>query len=86
MENREIRIQKIPLDRLIDTLVDLYNQGVNYVDIAGVPGEEFDRMAIVFTKDYMTEEGAKTIEHFEETLDIELKEPKLTDEDLNQLI
>lgn len=86
MENREIRIQKIPLDRLIDTLVDLYNQGVDYIDISGVPGKEFDRMAIVFTKDYMTEEGAKTIDKFEETLDLQIKHPKLTDEDLNQLI
>ena len=86
MANREIRIQKIPLDRLIDTLVDLYNQGVDYIDISGVPGEEFDRMAIVFTIDYMTEEGAKTIDKFEETLDLQIKQPKLTDEDLNQLI
>jgi hypothetical protein len=86
MANREIRIQKIPLDRLIDTLVDLYNQGVDYIDISGVPGEEFDRMAIVFTKDYMTEEGAKTIDKFEKTLDLQIKQPKLTDEDLNQLI
>jgi len=86
MANREIRIQKIPLDRLIDTLVDLYNQGVDYIDISGVPGEEFDRMAIVFTKDYMTEEGAKNIETFEEKLDLQIKQPKLTDEDLNQLI
>ena len=43
-------------------------------------------MAIVFTKDYMTEEGAKTIDKFEETLDLQIKQPKLTDEDLNQLI
>lgn len=86
MANREVRIQKIPLDKLIDTLVDLYNQGVDYIDISGVPGEEFDRMAIVFTKDYMTEEGAKNIETFEEKLDLQIRQPKLTDEDLNQLI
>ena len=43
-------------------------------------------MAIVFTKDYMTEEGAKTIKEFEEQLDLQIREPKLTDEDLNQLI
>ena len=86
MENREVRIEKIPLDKLIDTLVDLYNQGVDYIDISGVPGKNFDKMASVFTKDYMTEEGAKTIEQFEEKLDLQIKEPKLTDEDLNQLI
>ena len=28
MENREVKIERIPLDRLIDTLVDLYNKGI----------------------------------------------------------
>jgi hypothetical protein len=83
---REVKIEKIPLDRLIDTLVNLYNQGVDYIDISGVPGVEQDRMAIVFNKDYMTEEGAKNVEGFEKKLDLEIKQSKLTDEDLNQLI
>jgi hypothetical protein len=86
MENREVRIEKIPLDKLINTLVDLYNQGVDYIDISGVPGKDFDKMAIVFTKDYMTEDGAKSIDKFEEKLDLHIKEAKLTDEDLNKLI
>lgn len=84
MENREVRIQKIPLDKLIDTLVDLYNKGIDYVDIAGVPGEEFDRMAIAFTRDYMTEQGKKNFEDLD--LDLEIKSDKLTDDDLNELI
>jgi hypothetical protein len=85
MENREVKIQKIPLDRLIETLVNLYNQGIDYIDISGVPGVEFDRMAIVFTKDYMTEEGKKNFGEDSE-LDLEIGPSKLTDDDINQLI
>ena len=85
MENREIRIQKIPLDRLIETLVDLYNKGVDYVDISGVPGEDFDRMALSFTRDYMTEQGKKNFGE-EDEIDLEVKSNKLTDDDINQLI
>lgn len=85
MENREVKIQKIPLDKLIETLVNLYNQGIDYIDISGVPGVDFDRMAIVFTKDYMTEEGKKNFGE-EDELDLEIGPSKLTDDDINQLI
>lgn len=85
MENREVKIQKIPLDRLIETLVDLYNKGIDYVDISGMPGIDQDRMAIVFTKDYMTEEGKKNFGEDDE-LDLEIGPSKLTDDDINQLI
>ena len=84
MENREVKIEKVPLDRLIDTLVDLYNRGIDYIDIVGVPGAEFDRMGIAFTRDYMTEQGKKNFEGLD--LDVEIKASKLTDEDLNELI
>ena len=84
MENREVKIERIPLDRLIDTLVDLYNKGIDYVDVVGVPGVEFDRMGIAFTKDYMTDNGR---ENFGEMhIDLEITSSKLTDEDLNELI
>jgi hypothetical protein len=84
MENREVKIERIPLDKLIDTLVDLYNKGIDYVDIVGVPGVEFDRMGIAFTKDYMTDQGK---ENFGEIgIDLEIISSKLTDDDLNELI
>ena len=84
MENREVKIERIPLDKLIDTLVDLYNKGIDYVDIVGVPGVEFDRMGIAFTKDYMTDQGK---ENFGEIgVDLEITSSKLTDDDLNELI
>jgi hypothetical protein len=84
MENREVKIEKIPLDKLIDTLVDLYNRGIDYIDVVGVPGKEFDRMGIAFTRDYMTEQGKENFEGLD--LDLEIKTTKLTDEDLNELI
>lgn len=87
MGNREVRIQKIPLDKLIDTLVDLYNKGVDYIDIAGIPGAEFDRMAIAFTRDYMTEQGKKNFgEDDNPDVDLEIKPDKLTDDDINILL
>ena len=84
MANREVKIQKIPLDKLIDTLVELYNRGVDYVDIEGIQGQEFDRMAIAFTKEYMTEEGKKNFGELD--VDLEIKPSKLSDNDLNDLI
>ena len=84
MENREVKIEKIPLDKLIDTLVDLYNKGIDYIDVVGVPGKEFDRMVIAFTRDYMTDQGKENFEGLD--LDLEIKTTKLTDDDLNELI
>lgn len=84
MANKEVKIQKIPLDKLIETLVDLYNKGVDFIDIAGISGPEYDRMAIAFTKDYMTEQGK--INFGELDIDLNIEPSKLTDDDLNQLI
>ena len=84
MENREVKIEKIPLDRLSDTLVELYNKGIDYIDIAGVPGTEYDSMAIAFNRDYMTEQGKKNFGELDE--EIEIKPNKLTDDDINYLI
>jgi hypothetical protein len=84
MENKEVKIEKVPLDRLIDTLVDLYNKGIDYVDIVGVRGVDSDRMGIAFTKEYMTEYGRENFGEID--LDVEITSSKLTDEDLNELI
>lgn len=84
MENREVKIERIPLDKLIDTLVDLYNKGIDYIDVVGVPGVEFDRMGIAFTKDYMTDQGKKNFGEID--VDLEIISSKLTDDDLNELI
>lgn len=86
MENRETVIEKIPINKFIDVLVELYNKGVDYIDIIAEKGERQDRMAISFIPEYMTEAGAK---YFQEDTSIEMESEtlnKLSDEDLNQLI
>lgn len=90
MDNKgQVILRKIPIDKLIDLLVEMYNKGVDYIDISGVPGEDQDRMAISFTEEYMTKEGgeAKKIDKGE-SINIEdiLQNGKLSEEDLNDLI
>lgn len=88
MSKDNILLRKIPLDKFISVLVEMYNHGVDYIDISGVPGEDQDKVAVSFTKDYMSEEGKDNLKDIEE--DIKLDESffkdKLTDEDLDQLI
>jgi hypothetical protein len=86
MSRETVMLKKLPLDKLIDVLVELYNKGVDYIDITGVPDEEQDRVAISFSKDYMTEEGKKNFEDAPIDLTDEFFDDKLTDDDLNDLI
>ena len=90
--NRPI-IKKIPLNELIDILSDLYNRGVDFIDIlAPEEPSEYDRMTIKFTKEYMSpdmelEEGEALDDEEEDILDITIvPDTKLSDEDLNQLL
>ena len=72
-------IKKVPLEELIDTLVELYNKGIDYVDI--VPDTEENRLSLIFSTDYLSEEAKDEWEVI-----IDDKDTKLSDEDLNQLI
>lgn len=87
MENNEqLTIKKVPLDSFIDILMDLYNKGVDYIDITGVTNDHSDKMAISFTSEYMME-GAE--EEFKDMPSLDVKDllnQKLSQEDLDQLI
>ena len=90
--NRPI-IKKIPLNELIDILSDLYNRGVDFIDmLAPEDPSEDDRMTIKFSKEYMSpdaelEEGEAVEDDEEDVLDITIiPDTKLSDEDLNQLL
>jgi hypothetical protein len=90
--NRPI-IKKIPLNELIDILSDLYNRGVDFIDmLAPEDPSEDDRMTIKFSKEYMSpdaelEEGEELGDYEEDVLDITIiPDTKLSDEDLNQLL
>jgi hypothetical protein len=81
----KVIIKKIPLDELIETLEDLYTKGVDFVDL--VAGESENRISLIFTEEYMSDEAKEHYaEHeYDEEDEIHI-ESKLSDEDLNQLI
>lgn len=90
--NRAI-IKKIPLDDLIEILTDLYNRGVDYIDmLAPEDPTEDDRMTIKFSQEYMSEEALDSLteeelaDDEEDILDIKITSNKLSDDDLNQLL
>jgi hypothetical protein len=53
MENDMIRITKVPVRLLIDTLIGLHNAGADYVDIFGVPGPGQDEIGFSIKEEYM---------------------------------
>jgi hypothetical protein len=84
--NEQLTIKKIPLDGFIDILMDLYNKGVDYIDITGVTNAHSDKMAISFTAEYMMK-GAE--DNFKDVPNLDIKDllnKTLSEEDLDQLI
>lgn len=82
-----IVIKKIPLDRFIDVLVDLFDKGVDYIDIIGTPGSDKDYMGVSFSSDYMAEEYREQFEEMPNIIDKdEIYNKKLSDDDINDLI
>lgn len=89
--NEEVRLRKIPLSVFIDTLLDLFNSGVDYVDIIGKNNEEQDVIGISFSDDYMSKNYKENFDELADDINDEPEEPtikniKLSDEDLNQLL
>ena len=80
-KNNEVRLKKIPLFIFLEALTDIYNRGVDYVDIIGVPGEEQDSIGISVKEEYFSNS-----EDEEKDEDVKLPKDFLSDEDLNQLI
>ena len=75
--HNEIRLKKIPLRVFLEALTDIYERGVDYVDIIGVPGEEQDSIGISVIEEYFAPEEGD---------DDDIPPTELSDEDLNQLI
>lgn len=71
-------LKKVPLMELVNTLIDIYNEGFDFVDIIGILGEEQDQIGITFSPNYKSNE-------FEEKDGDVPTSIKLSDEDLNQL-
>lgn len=91
--NRVI-VKKVPLNELLDILSELYNRGVDFIDIlAPENSSEDDRMTIKFTEEYMSTDIEQENEldddddEQENILDIIIvADTKLSDEDLNELL
>lgn len=74
-------IKKVPLDEIIDVFMDLYNKGVDFIDI--IASETDNRISVIFSEEYINEEAVDNFELKDLEIDIDTK---LTDEDFNQLI
>ena len=83
MENNQFKISKVHIDSFIDALVDLYNKGVDYIDIIGTQNEIQDSIGLSFCKEYMAEDMQDEFDNFPTDI---LIEKKLSNDDLNQLI
>jgi len=81
--NKEVRFRKINLEFLINTLTHIYEAGADYVDIIGTQDDVQDTINIVVQEEYLANQE-------DELLEEELREdsvpPKLSDEDINNLI
>ena len=82
-------LKKVDINELMDTMMELWTRGVDYVDIVIKPNE--NSISLMFTEEYLSDEAKEELDNAEEDEDdfheecIEVKS-KLTDEDLNQLI
>jgi hypothetical protein len=74
-------IKKVPLDEIIDVFMDLYNKGVDFIDI--IASETDNRISVIFSEEYINEEAVDNFELKDVEIDLDTK---LTDEDFNQLI
>jgi hypothetical protein len=84
---KEIILRKIALQKFIETLVNIYNSGADYVDIIGTPDEDQDIISIVVHEEYLSkdEDEIEFIDEEEEEY-IEPNNKPLSDEDINELI
>jgi len=83
MENR-VKIRKVNVLSLVNALVQVYNIGVNWVDIYGETNDEQDIVGLLFRKEYVAEEAK---DNFETITDQNTeKKIELTDDDINQLL
>ena len=49
---KEIRLKKIPLRPFIEMLMEVYDKGLDYVDLVGTPDYVQDFVGVEFTTDY----------------------------------
>lgn len=78
MENKEITVRKIPLKIFLNTLENLYEQGIDFIDLISITSEKQDTIKIDIKMEYVNED----YEVVEDTIETR----KLTEEDFNQIM
>jgi hypothetical protein len=73
MKRREVKLTKIHLESFLDLLMQIYDEGGDYIDIVAFPGGEQDVIKIVVQREYMNTEDREATED-------------LSEEDFNNLI
>jgi hypothetical protein len=88
MKGKQVKLRKIHLDTLIKVLVELYDKGVDYVDVIGTTDDVQDSIGLSFCSEYMNKDMRDNFDKISAS-EINNKEDKaasLDEEDLNQLI
>ena len=81
---RCMQLRKIPLMELLEILNDLYEEGVDYIDISGTSNDDGvnpqDYIKITVRTDYMAEDDTEDID------ESSIKVSRLSENDINDLI
>jgi len=85
MKEKQVKLRKIHLDTLMKLLAELYDKGVDYVDIIGTVDKVQDSIGISFCSEYMNEDMKENFDNISASK-IEEASSSLDDQDLNQLI
>jgi hypothetical protein len=86
MKEKQVKIRKIHLDTLMKVLVELYDKGVDYIDIIGIENKDQDSIGVSFCSEYMNEDMKENFDKIPAPqIDIESR-PISDEDDLNQLI
>ena len=81
-----MRIRKVHLMSLMSILSDIYDKGVDFIDIYGIIEDGQDTVGVSFSKSYMDNELADNFDVFTEEQLPSKMNIKLSDDDLNELI
>lgn len=88
-------LNKIPLEPLIDILTDIFNNGVDYVDLSGTKGEDGedlrDTLKISIKSEYLVELEEEDYDDEDHGIEVDYLEKKdgstqLSDTDIDDLI
>ena len=90
----DITIKKVHIESLMSILSDLFEKGVDFVDIYGSKGDVADVVGLSFSKEYMSKEFQSNFDDMSFSSSKEEESPDVSnfkidinnDDDLNQLL